>query len=583
MPHQLFLTADAWQRLPAMLADPLHARIAEGNRQALAAIAAMPRSRRLALPPRLDRPGEPFAWWERSCRLLLERRTVAWRLGDAAQLAEVLADVEELAARDDWTPHSPGGHALHADLKTGDLAYCCAFALDCLPLPPALRVALIGRLRRDCLEPYLEGVRSGNWWRRAEFNWGPALHGNCGLAALAIRDEEPALSATVLAAAREGVACALEGYRAGGGWVEGLMYHSTHLGHLTDFAAAHHRLTGDDLGVGALHAIAETLDGRMALRLPDGRPASFSGCTEHTIEWFQPQAWWWAQRLGRPEWTAFEDGVLKPWWDAHGLFHDVAAFWYRPAGAAVRAPAVPALVHLAGVDWLAWRGADAWLALRGGDNGGNRANRDLGTFILGWGDERFCTDPGWGVVDTVFHSCVTVRGQAQTEAVAPIVRKRCGPGWVYAVIDLGACHPGSLSHHFRHLLLLDERELLVVDDLLGRRGGRCGARFHLQTALPAEPRGDGWVLRGRREAHVVPDACTHARIDERGDAEAKRPYRTLSWAAACDLPRTLHCWRIAVDAPPSAVVRREGDLLRIERDGRRWRIELDALHGGPEA
>ncbi len=584
MPHQLFLDADAWADLPAKLMDPVHARIAEANRRALAAVAGIPRKNRLDLPPRLDRPEEPpFSWWERTCRMLLERRTVAWRLGDAAQLAEALADVEELAAREDWQPHDPGGHRLHADLKTGDLAYCCAFALDCLPLSPVLRKAVIARLKADVLAPYLTGIAEGDWWRRAEFNWGPALHGNCGLAALAIRDEEPELSRQVLKEARTGVQWCLDGYRAGGGWVEGMMYHTGHLAQLTDFAAAYLRVTGDDLGVLACGPVAETLETRMAMRLPDGLPANFSGCNDYTLEWFLPQAWWWADRLGRPQWTAFEDSLIKPWYDNHGLFHDVEAFWHRPAGAPARPAPVPPLVHLAGVDWLVWRGNDAWLAVRGGDNGGNHAHRDLGTFLLGFGDERFCTDPGWCILDTHLHSCVTVRGLGQTEAVAPIVRKRSGPGWLYTVVDLSACHPGTLSHHHRHLLLVDDCELIVVDDLLGRRGGRCAARFHLQTTKPAEKIGEGWVLKGRRDVHVVPGACTRMSCDERVDIVEKRPYRTLSWAASYDQPHTLHVWRLAVDAPPAAVVHRDGDLLNIERAGRHWRIELDGLVGGPES
>ena len=123
----------------------------------------------------------------------------------------------------------------------------------------------------------------------------------------------------------------------------------------------------------------------------------------------------------------------------------------------------------------------------------------------------------------------------------------------------------------------------MVDDLLGRRGGRCAARFHLQTTKPAEKRGDGWVLKGLRDVHVVPDACTRMSCDERVDIVEKRPYRTLSWAASYDQPHTLHGWRLAVDAPPAAVVRRDGDLLKIERAGRHWRIELDGLVGGPAA
>jgi hypothetical protein len=91
------------------------------------------------------------------------------------------------------------------------------------------------------------------------------------------------------------------------------------------------------------------------------------------------------------------------------------------------------------------------------------------------------------------------------------------------------------------------------------------------------------VLQGKRDVHLVPDASTHARCDERLDLAAKVPYRTLSWAPVCDQPHTLHVWRLAVDAPPAASVHRDGDHLRIARAGRQWTIELDGLVGGPAA
>jgi hypothetical protein len=579
MAYQLFLPEAAWLDLPSRLSDPVLARIAADNRRALEAVAVRRGPRRTDVPPHLHEPGPACPWWERPARMLVERRTVAWRLGDATQLAEAIADVADLVERPDWTPHHAGGHALHADLKTAELAYTAAFALDSLPLPPELRDRVAARLADDCLRPYLAGIAAGDWWARATFNWGPSLHGNCLIGALALRATHPELAQAVIAAARAGLAYAVEALRPGGGWVEGLMYQATHLGHLTDALAACARC-GLDLGLELDALMRDQLESRIALLMPDGRPANFSGCTQETVEWFLPQAWWWAARLRRPDLTAFEDAHIKPWWDAHGVFHDVSAFWLRPVGAVTAPWQTPRTAHLAAVDWLTWRGAEAWLALRGGGPG-NRANRDLGAFLLGWGDQRIAMDPGWGHTATADHTCVLVRGLEQPHASARIVRWRDLPGCFWAVVDLGACHPDTLDHHYRHLLLIDERELLVVDDLRGRAGARCGARWLFQTCLAVEPTADGWRMPAARPVHVRLPAFGGFAVTEHADIERRRPYRTVAWSAAVDAVHEVHPWAIAIDDPPQTACARDGDALVVTRAGRRWRLDLAALHLEP--
>lgn len=580
MPYQLFLSLDEWKLLPERAADPVLERIAASNRTALAAIRCLPGGLRGELPSRLDREGQPFAWWWRSHRVVLERCVVAWRLGDHAALADALTGIDALLARADWRLAWKDCHLNHADLKTGELASVCAFALDTLAeeLGAARRARLAERAAHDLLEPYLAGIAGGDWWRRADFNWGPALHGPCGLLALALRDGHPALARRALAAARTGISYALEGFRAGGGWIEGLMYGTSHIGQLVEFAAALHRVDGDDLGLGGNRDLADLLDVRPAQLAPDGGPFNFSGATAQGVEWWMPQAYWLAARHHRPAWTAFEDAHVKPWWDAHGLFHDVSAFWFRPVQPPLAEPAIPRLTHLQAVDWLTWRGEGAWLGVRGGSNGGNRCNRDLGAFILGAGPDRFFCDPGWGEGPTSRHNTVTVRGADQGEAVARIVRRRDQDGWLFAALDLGACYPTAIAYHRRFFLVIDGCEILLVDDLLAHAGGRPSARFHLQTALPVERNSEGFVLRGQA-ANLHATLPPHAgwTIIERTDAEAQRPYRTLTWISDVDRPHCLHPVRFGLGAPPTLTWERRDDGLFVTCRGRRWRLELDAL------
>ena len=65
-----------------------------------------------------------------------------------------------------------------------------------------------------------------------------------------------------------------------------------------------------------------------------------------------------------------------------------------PAFAAIRLPPITGLHHFDGIDWIAWRGERTWLGIRGGYNGGNHSNLDLGHFIFGLDRTRYLVDTG---------------------------------------------------------------------------------------------------------------------------------------------------------------------------------------------
>ncbi len=489
MPQGLFLDPDGWQNLKQRLSDPFFATLHANNEKALAILGQSPF---WEVEATLGAGGERNPWNWRILKHRLVRAAVSWRLAaQPASRAMALEAVDQLLDRSLWKVQFAGSGLHHADLKTGDLAFCACFAREALAgeLGPSRDAQLTAMLADWFLPAYLRGIDEREWWRHAEFNWGAAVHGAAGLAALSLRDTHPALAQRALAEARDGLQFVIDAYPEGGGWIEGIMYQATTLAHLTDFAAALHRLTGDDLGLSTHRRFLQNIDFRMAMLGGDGLPLNFSNCNARSNEWRCPHVYWWANRCNRPDWTGFEDAHQRDWRDTNGVFLDLEAFWLREPGQPSTPPAPrTGLEHFRGIDWAAWRRGGAWLGFRSGTTGGNHTNRDLGQIIFGIQDRRVLLDPGYLASAAHQHNCLALRKLDQAAAAtARLFRAREIPGTttLHLACDLTEVHPHILNFHYRHVLASPKGWLLIVDDLLARHGLRAGAAGHLQ--LPAAP------------------------------------------------------------------------------------------------
>ncbi|NLF38972.1 hypothetical protein GX586_05965 [bacterium] len=573
--YRLFLSEQEWNALSDKLRDPYFKTIAATNLEAVRHFEEEHSETLLHPPGTLAGSGPPRRPNWRILKNRLLRATVAWYLTrEQRHLDHALATIDHFIANGGGKSHG-AVRARKADLKTGEDMYVASFALDVLePFLGDGRIEALRAAVEHMLRSYLEGIEAKEWWRHSDFNWNTAVHGNAGLAALAIRPCIPDLAARVLDEARSGLRYVVAAFLPGGGWTEGPMYLATTLGHLTDFIAALDRIDGDDLGLPANRNLHDVFTSRLYMLGGDGRSINFSDCGEESAEWMLPHAYWWARKCSRPDWTSFEDMHVKPWRESGGLFHDVEAFWYRPVFPETQEPAPVRGLHMQGLDWYVWRGGRAWLGFRGGFNGGNHNHRDLGSFIFGAGPDRFLIDPGYGASDVAKHNAVSLWNKDQTEcARAPIFRLHEHPGGFYLACDLSDAYPLRASYYYRHLLLIDETHLLVLDDIMGRAGMRNGASFHLQTCLPHELTDGGVCLRG---AH----AALNIRILEPPDQITVHEWTwrnaqitTLSWYEEWDHVHSVHPMLLSLaDEPFSYEWGRDTATLRIR--GAAYEIDL---------
>ncbi|MBD3240565.1 MAG: hypothetical protein GF331_08275 [Chitinivibrionales bacterium] len=493
----LYLSPAEWRTLQDTLADPF---FAELHHRARRIVDELIRSHGQAATERFN---------HRACKAAIQHCAVVWHIDRDTRCRDLALALLEQTCALPWTPtHSNG--IRKADLRTGELMYVVAFAFD------AFYDELSGQQRRICvkaliengLERYFAGIEARDWWYNCDFNWNSALHGNAGVAALAIREHAPDIAARALDEARKGLAYMTAAYFPGGGWTEGLMYFGTATCHLTDFAFALERNTGDDLGVLSDRNLHDAIDWALTMHGGDGRPYNFSDMHAQKYRWSAPHIFWYADACNRPDWTANQDtailgrtGERESTRGMVRLFSDIDAFWYRRPFQQSEPRDIRGLHHFRGIDWVAWRGTRSWLAFRGGCNGGNHNNHDLGHCIFGLDRTRFLDDPGYGAIAADMHNCPTIRLKDQTDgATARVLRCDELRGGFSLVCDIQEAFPHVLLHYDRHLVLLDDTHLVIVDDIKGRGSHRNDARYHLQTARPARTTDEGFAIDG--------DECT---------------------------------------------------------------------------
>jgi hypothetical protein len=194
------------------------------------------------------------------------------------------------------------------------------------------------------------------------------------------------------------------------------------------------------------------------------------------------------------------------------------------------------------LDWLTWRGKRSWLAFRSGYNNGNHNNLDLGHFILGYDKERFLIDPGYGAVDTNQHNAITIRGADQAVgATSTVFRVREFPDGFYLVCDLKPAFPAALASYNRHLLFIDDRHLLMLDDILAPQGRRNNAQWHLQTRMTVEKQDERrMLLRGDSAEMTVKFLCGVRSLKAEEWTFREEGVTTISWRDEYDRVHSVH-------------------------------------------
>ena len=431
--------------------------------------------------------------------------------------------VEELKGLIGWSSWVDPCHGdMPADLCTAEAAVAATVALDWLweDLGEADRLRTLQAIRHKAITPYSQGVREKAFWCDCYHSWNAVVNAGCGLAALALGDEEPAADKAYHQSLAN-LQHFLKALGREGGWDEGIGHWGYALRYLLLLGEASARTVGDHR---LLHARGMDATGLFPVYFtPHGQAAGFGGYPSVPL-------------FGTLYLLVKHHGPrdLTWWLDTHAFHHDVGVTGWASSGLSLlfrptdaECPKAPDLCPLKVYHEIGWAAmADCWprpglyAAAKTGDLSANNSRRDMNAVQLQVDGEMLLTPPA-GDPNARWHfapvpsncepaqarsnnTLIVAESDHQIDAQGSIVEAQSGDNYRWVACDSGnAC--GEAVHFVRHVVMIVQPAsqkglmLIVLDEL----------------DLPSPERVDlFWHTRGRLE--LSPSKMTGAITGERG-------------------------------------------------------------------
>ncbi|MBD3421447.1 MAG: DUF4962 domain-containing protein [Chitinivibrionales bacterium] len=370
-----------------------------------------------------------------------------------------------------------------ADLETAEASVAVALVYDwCYDrLSAQEREVFKTNILQKSSSVYLGSIETHNdWWvNNPVTNWCGVVHGGCGLAALALYDEDPQFQQAADYAFDH-----LESFLdtvilEDGGGHEGIMYnrYGVTFGNYFFTAAAH--VFGDDRGLPQRTADKRAGYWYLYMYGSDSRYANFNNMNENTFKGLygaDHRKWeggpcaalcglWESQAGGDPAllWGADMGGAAFYWKGVSPFW----ILWRRDTAPAGELPELQNAVLFRGAGQAIFNEPRLWFAYNGGwTSNRSHHNNDLGTFILVADNDRLVHDPGYGDSETGMHSTILVNGFGQPENVrGTYLHFGSGSNFHYLASDLSNCYNGELTRFVRHAVMVNGSYMVLLDDL----------------------------------------------------------------------------------------------------------------------
>jgi hypothetical protein len=395
-------------------------------------------------------------------------------------------ELKDLIRWKSWT--DPSFDKLPADLCTAEAAVAAVVALDWLweDLKHADRLRVLQAIRSKAVEPYHQAVKQKAWWYSACNNWNAVINGGCGLAGLALGDEEPrGQEAFVLS--RRGLSQFFAALGREGGWDEGTGYWGYAMRYLLLFGQACFRLIDDQR---IFHARGVDATGLFPVYFtPNGQAASFGdnataplfGTLYLLVKHFgQKELAWWLDTF------CFHRDVSTTDMASAGL-----ALLFRPSDPDLAyRPELSPLKVFHQIGWAAvadcWPRPSLYFAAKTGDMAAGHSHRDMNSIQLQVDGEMLLTDLGaphhgllspsttrgdlYQIQARAHNTIVVAERDHQIDAQGRIVEARGDKNYRWVACDAdSAC--GENVRFVRHVVMVIEprkhrgRMAVVVDEL----------------------------------------------------------------------------------------------------------------------
>lgn len=414
-----------------------------------------------------------------------------------------------VAAFSDWHPD----HYLDlAEMTTGmAISYSWLFNALSADDRSALRSAIVGK--------GIAHARTGHITFRSTNNWNQVCIGGMALGALAVEEDEPALAAALLAAARQGVLIGLNAYRPDGVYPEGPAYWSYGSSYTVLLAAAlrgnkdSNRDGNTDRDWGLLDAPGFKRSAEFYAHAigPSGKYFNFADSNEG--QELPCAIVYLARELDQPALLTAKRQMIRNRQGLSDRFAPLSVLWWptKTGGNTASTSFSGQGAQPLAIWRSSWSDPNAWwFAIKAGGAAHSHAHMDAGSFVLDLDGLRWAKDLGmqdysslesrgidlwnmrpgssrWRVfrLSAEAHNTLTLDGQAHSArgmATLRMVAER------EALIDLTpALLPGQVTQATRRARFLDDA-VQLDDELLG---ARPGSTVRWAMATEAEVRLEG--------------------------------------------------------------------------------------------
>lgn len=333
----------------------------------------------------------------------IERRCVLWAflavaLDDQHFADAALRQMRYAVGFQDWNP----SHFLDvAELSAGiGLAYDWLY--------PRMSAEDRTLIRDGLIHLALEQGQNGWWWTGTN-NWNPVCNAGITVGALAVDEDAPELSRTIVQRALDGVQRVSASYAPDGAYAEGTMYWEYGTTFYVLLCDALDTSLGTTDNLEAMPGLLPSITFMEQMVAPSGRYVNFADCSatvRHPMACFM----WLARRAGQPELADAEwqrvvadarqrlPRVQDATYGPLDRLSPLLMLWGRSTVQPV-APKLPLTWSARGlcpvaVGRTAWQPDAAYLVLKGGKDADNHAHMDAGSFIYEWGGVRWALDLG---------------------------------------------------------------------------------------------------------------------------------------------------------------------------------------------
>jgi hypothetical protein len=346
------------------------------------------------------------------------------------------------------------------------------------------------------IDPSLDA--KNNSWLKAEHNWNQVCNAGMSYGALAVYEDQPALSKQVINRAIQTVVLAMKDYGPDGVYPEGYGYWGYGTSFNVMLISALDKAFGSDFGLSAKPGFLKTASFLENMTGPTGKPFNYSDAGSEGG--LHPAMFWFANKIKDPSvlWVEREH-LMKD--NSKRLVQDrlLPAIMLWGGGMSIDKITPPNYKMWVGqgknpvaLMRTSWTDTNAvYVAMKGGSVSVNHAHMDVGSFIMDANGVRWAMDFGsqdyesleskgiqlfgrtqdaqrWTVfrLTNLVHNTLTFNGQHQrVTGHAAITSSSNKPAFMNAVTDMSEVYKGAVAKAVRGVGIVEQKYVVVRDEI----------------------------------------------------------------------------------------------------------------------